>query len=358
MLYQSNQASRTAEFVSVRDDLEALPRAIPQVGGGWETHQSDQAFPFQAMTKRAIFEAVLLPSLLAARRPLRRRGSSSWNPGIFMRRCCSPRCTRISMSGFPSTRRLVRNCWTISNRIYLFNIRPRNPTRWKLDVHATADPMVEMLKNPPGNVVVLAGWNSGKIDRILASLRAGLNVFADKPWIIHSADLPARRGSRSGGQEGSGGIRHHDRTVRSHFRTAAHSGEHARRIRHPDGRHGGYAGHSRLQHPPDQESRRRHSLRRPAWFFDIAEQGEALADVGTHVVDLVAWTAFPGQAIDYRKDIQLLSARRWPLMLTRAQFREITGEADFPRRSRPRRKAASSHTSATTWSTIRCAEST
>jgi len=71
-------------------------------------------------------------------------------------------------------------------------------------------------------------------------------------------------------------------------------------------------------------------LRRPAWFFDIAEQGEALEDVGTHVVDLVSWTAVPGRAIDYRKDIQLLSGRRWPLMLTRAQFQEITGEPDFP----------------------------
>ena len=34
---------------------------------------------------------------------------------------------------------------------------------------------------------------------------------------------------------------------------------------------------------------------RPAWFFDTAEQGEALADVATHLVDLVPWTLFPGQ---------------------------------------------------------------
>ncbi len=37
-------------------------------------------------------------------------------------------------------------------------------------------------------------------------------------------------------------------------------------------------------------------LRRPPWFFDIDEYGEGLADVGTHVVDLVQWTAFPDQA--------------------------------------------------------------
>jgi len=29
------------------------------------------------------------------------------------------------------------------------------------------------------------------MDRIRASLDAGLNVLADKPWIIHAAQLPA-----------------------------------------------------------------------------------------------------------------------------------------------------------------------
>ena len=70
-------------------------------------------------------------------------------------------------------------------------------------------------------------------------------------------------------------------------------------------------------------------LRRPAWFFELAN-GEALADVGTHVVDLVQWTAFPGQAIDYRKDIQVLAGHRWPLVMTGEQFGQVTGEPDFP----------------------------
>jgi hypothetical protein len=71
-------------------------------------------------------------------------------------------------------------------------------------------------------------------------------------------------------------------------------------------------------------------LRRPAWFFDIAEYGEGLADVGTHVVDLVQWTAFPDQPIDYRKEIQVLEGRRWPLTLNKTQFKQVTGENDFP----------------------------
>ena len=71
-------------------------------------------------------------------------------------------------------------------------------------------------------------------------------------------------------------------------------------------------------------------LRRPVWFFDIDEYGEGLADVGTHVVDLVQWTVLPDQVIDYRKDIQVLNGRRWPLVLSRDQFKQVTGEPDFP----------------------------
>src|SRR5438067_1174843 len=71
-------------------------------------------------------------------------------------------------------------------------------------------------------------------------------------------------------------------------------------------------------------------LRRPAWFFDVQEYGEGLSDVGTHVVDLVQWTAFADQPLDYRKDIQVVQGRHWPLELSREQFQQVTGLADFP----------------------------
>jgi predicted dehydrogenase len=66
---------------------------------------------------------------------------------------------------------------------------------------------------------------------------------------------------------------------------------------------------------------------RPAWFFDIAEQGEALSDVGTHLVDLAQWTLFPESAIDGTRDIQVLSASRWPTPMSAERFRQVTGEA-------------------------------
>jgi predicted dehydrogenase len=70
--------------------------------------------------------------------------------------------------------------------------------------------------------------------------------------------------------------------------------------------------------------------RRPTWYFDIREQGEGLADVSVHLVDQMLWTMFPGFPIDYRSDVEMLSARRWPTRLTLEQFTRVTGESEFP----------------------------
>jgi predicted dehydrogenase len=70
-------------------------------------------------------------------------------------------------------------------------------------------------------------------------------------------------------------------------------------------------------------------LRRPAWFFDVAQQGEGLSDVGTHLVDLVAWILFPDQGIDYRADVRILTGKRWPTVLTVDDFQKVTGESAF-----------------------------
>ena len=68
---------------------------------------------------------------------------------------------------------------------------------------------------------------------------------------------------------------------------------------------------------------------RPPWFFDAAEQGEGLNDIGTHLVDLVQWTLFPGKTIDYRSDIRVLAAQRWPTVIPEAEFQRVTGGQRF-----------------------------
>ncbi|MFQ8805711.1 MAG: putative oxidoreductase C-terminal domain-containing protein [Alistipes indistinctus] len=35
-------------------------------------------------------------------------------------------------------------------------------------------------------------------------------------------------------------------------------------------------------------------MTRPAWYYDVTQQGEGIADVTTHLIDLAAWKCFPG----------------------------------------------------------------
>ena len=87
---------------------------------------------------------------------------------------------------------------------------------------------------------------------------------------------------------------------------------------------------------------------RPPWFFDTTEQGEAASDIGTHLVDLVQWTLFPDKAIDYRADIRVLAAQRWPTWIPEADFRRVTNAPGFAKELAPHRsRTGGSSTTAT-----------
>src|SRR5215468_6803274 len=75
-------------------------------------------------------------------------------------------------------------------RIAGYNTRRENPTRWDLEVHTSDNPLARMLAEKPGNVVVIAGRNRGKIDRVKTCVENGLNALVDKPWIISAGDFP------------------------------------------------------------------------------------------------------------------------------------------------------------------------
>jgi predicted dehydrogenase len=71
-------------------------------------------------------------------------------------------------------------------------------------------------------------------------------------------------------------------------------------------------------------------LIRPAWYFDVAQEGEGIVDVTTHLVDLVQWECFPGVTLNYKKDIHVGKAKRWPTVITPAQFQQSTQLDQFP----------------------------
>ena len=75
-------------------------------------------------------------------------------------------------------------------RVAAYNKRAEKPTAWQMELHTGADFFERMLRERPGNAVILSGRNRPKIDRIARSVGAGLHVLADKPWILTEADLP------------------------------------------------------------------------------------------------------------------------------------------------------------------------
>jgi predicted dehydrogenase len=216
------------------------------------------------------------------------------------------------------------------HRVSLFNSRAQNPTRWELDIHLSADPLGAMLRDRPGEIVVITGRNRGKIDKILAALSAGMHVLADKPWIISSADLPKLDQALALAEKKS--VAAYDIMTERYEITSE-----IQRALVNSPEVFGKIETGTAQNPAVRARSIHHvmkvvagvPLRRPAWFFDIAEYGEGLADVGTHVVDLVQWTLFPEKALDYRTDIQITGGRRWPLTLSKAQFAKVTG-AELP----------------------------
>ncbi|MEK6322159.1 MAG: putative oxidoreductase C-terminal domain-containing protein [Acidobacteriota bacterium] len=217
------------------------------------------------------------------------------------------------------------------NRIARFNLRAAAPTAWELDVHTGDDFFERMLKDRPGNAVVISGRNRGKIERIKACVEAGLNVLSDKPWIIKLEDLQKLEAALNTSHQ-KGLVAYDIMTERYEITTILQ-----RELLNDPAVFGSIIAGTE-QEPGVVMEGVHHLMKtvagvpnlRPAWFFDINQQGEGLADTGTHLVDLVQWMLFPEQAIDYRKDIRVLAAKRWATAINRSQFRSVTAEAGFP----------------------------
>src|ERR1035437_9693548 len=151
-----------------------------------------------------------------------------------------------------------------------------------------------MLCDKPGNVVVLAGNNRRKTECVQAAVEAGLNVFADKPMAIDPADF-VRLKQASALPRKQGVLLYDIMTERSEITTVLQK-------EFP----GLPAVFGKLTAgTPDQPAVTKESvhhfykfvsasaLKRPAWAFDVTQQGEGIVDVTTHLVDLVQWECFP-----------------------------------------------------------------
>jgi predicted dehydrogenase len=215
-------------------------------------------------------------------------------------------------------------------RIDSYNTRPVNPTSWNEILYTGPDFFEKMITEKAGNVVVLSGNNKKKAEYITKSIDAGLNVLADKPMIISPEDFPVLESAFAKAKEKN--ILLYDiMTERYEVTTALQ-----RLLSQKEEVFGTLTNGSKDEPAVNMVSVHYFSkivsgtpLLRPAWFFDVEQQGEGIVDITTHLVDLVQWECFPEQVLN-TSDIRMVSAKRWPTLLTLDEFKGVTGYENFP----------------------------
>jgi predicted dehydrogenase len=217
------------------------------------------------------------------------------------------------------------------NKITAYNSAKLAPTHWNEIVYAGTDFFKKMMQERKGNVVVLAGNNQLKTDYILQSVQAGFNVFSDKPMAINTEGFEKLK--KAFQTAASKKVLLYDiMTERYEITTIL------QRALSMQPALFGQLEKGTPENPAVTKESVHHffkyvsgtPLTRPAWFFDVAQEGEGIVDVTTHLVDLVQWECFPEKIIDYRKDIRLLSAKSWNTSLSPAQLKEVTQLAAVP----------------------------
>jgi predicted dehydrogenase len=211
-----------------------------------------------------------------------------------------------------------------------YNTRADKPTSWKEKVYTGSDYFEKMLNEKPGNVVVLAGNNRIKTDYIMKSVAAGLNVLADKPMVITPEKFSELEEAFKIAKAKKV-LLYDIMTERSEITSMME-----KELSHIPVLFGKLQTGTAAK--PAVEKLSVHffyksvsgsPLIRPAWAFDIRQQGEGIVDVATHLVDLVQWGCFPEQIIQ-KSDIQMLSAKRWPTIITLDEFKNVTKVNEFP----------------------------
>lgn len=217
------------------------------------------------------------------------------------------------------------------NKIEGYNKAAENPTHWKEEVYRGNDFLEKMLTEKKGNVLVIAGNNKKKTEYIQRSIDCGFHVLADKPMVIEHKKFELLKNSFAIAAQKK--LLLYDIMTERFEITNALQRELAS-IPEIFG--------TLQKGTPEQPAVEMESvhyfyktvsgsiLTRPAWFMDVAQQGEGITDVATHLVDLVQWECFPEKIIDYNKDIRQIGAKRWSTNLTLSQFSAITKQQSFP----------------------------
>ncbi|MBK5719852.1 Gfo/Idh/MocA family oxidoreductase [Dysgonomonas sp. Marseille-P4677] len=216
-------------------------------------------------------------------------------------------------------------------KIEAYNNRLESPTQWNEIVYKGNDFFEKMVSEKKGNVVVIAGNNRKKTEYIQNTLRAKINVLADKPVAINTSNFKLLKECFDIAKENNV-LLYDVMTERYEITTILQ-----RELSLVSDIYGKQL-EGTLQEPSIIKESVHHfykevsgnPLKRPAWFFDVEQEGEGIVDVTTHLVDLVQWEAFPDIIIDYNKDIEIIDANRWFTSISKGQFEQVTGLDYYP----------------------------
>ena len=216
-------------------------------------------------------------------------------------------------------------------KIAAYNARAQDPTCWRVQAHTGPDFLERFAADGRGGVVVIAGSNARKTEYLTRSVAAGYHTLADKPMAIAAEGFAALEAAFALARER--GVLLYDIMTERHEITTILQKAFSRIA--PV--FGTLVAGTQDDPAVTKESVHHFSklvsgvpIRRPAWFFDTVQQGEGLVDITTHLVDLVQWECFPDEPLDHRRDVHVLSARRWPTVITPAQFAQVTGLDRYP----------------------------
>lgn len=216
-------------------------------------------------------------------------------------------------------------------RVDGFNRRADHPTHWVIETYTGADYLERFAAGAGGGLAVIAGSNARKTEYLTRAVEAGYHTLADKPMAIDRAGFVALE--RAFATAAAKGVLLYDIMTERHEVTT----ELQKAFSRIPALFGTLVAGTPEAPAVTKESVHHFSklvsgtpIRRPAWFFDTAQQGEGLVDITTHLVDLVQWECFPGATLDYARDVRIVGAKRWPTLITAAQFRDVTGLDAYP----------------------------
>jgi predicted dehydrogenase len=211
-----------------------------------------------------------------------------------------------------------------------YNTRSENPTSWKQQVYTGQDYLDKMFAEKAGNVVVIAGNNKLKTDYISRSVESGLNVLADKPMAIDLDGFNKLVKAFESAKKNK--VLLYDIMTERYEINSMLQKEFAHLPAF------GQLEKGTPENPSVTKVSVHHFFKnvsgkplvRPAWFFDVKQQGEGITDITTHLVDLVQWECFPDQILDYKKDVEIVSAKRWATRISAEQFEKVTKKKEYP----------------------------